>query len=268
MSTLFGYKIDPRVGKDSQGVEFDWIAKDSTYSSSLLKAMSTGDVDLSSHCTETNQLSLSACVGNATGDSIEMLNDIIGLPKVQVSRLQIYSCSRLLQDDDGDGQNDLNQDAGTHIRLAFDVLSRFGVCEESVWPYDVSKVFVVPSMKAMRQAVGHKIHSYYRIKATGSDRLDEIVSALRAGHPVVFGTLISSAFQAVIDGTPIGPPTNGVTIGGHCMIVVGYINGSFLVKNSWGKTWGAGGFCFMRPEYLSWDQTTDIWVPTLGTSFA
>ena len=38
------------------------------------------------------------------------------------------------------------------------------------------------------------------------------------------------------------------------------------VKNSWGKDWRGGGFCFMQPDYLTWNETQDLWVPTLGYS--
>jgi C1A family cysteine protease len=52
------------------------------------------------------------------------------------------------------------------------------------------------------------------------------------------------------------------------MLVVGYISGKgFIIKNSWGSSWGDGGFCIMKPEYLAWSRTQDLWVPTKGTTF-
>jgi C1A family cysteine protease len=53
------------------------------------------------------------------------------------------------------------------------------------------------------------------------------------------------------------------------MIVVGYLQGQgFIVKNSWGSDWGSNGFCVLAPEYLAWNATNDLWVPTLGTVFS
>lgn len=280
----FGYKPDPVVGVGSDGVEFDWVAKDNDFTTGLLPSLATttftlGDVDLSPFATESNQYSLGSCAGNATGDSVEVLNDIeekdraaaegrAPLPPVQVSRLFIYSMARGMMDDDGDGQGDIDKDEGTYIRLCFEVLSRFGVCDEVIWPYDEAKVYTSPSVKAMRQAVGHRIHSYYRIKDTGNpdDRLDRIVSALRARHPVVFGTLIDHDFMDR-NGSEIVSIPRGTPAGGHAMLCLGYINGRFLVKNSWGKNWRSGGFFLMSPEYMAWENTSDLWVPTLGTHF-
>jgi hypothetical protein len=279
----FGYKRDPLVGTDSDGNEFDWVEKDKDFKAELLPkltaSLSLGDVDLSGFTTETNQFGLSACAGNATGDSIEVLNDIdekekaaaegrAPNPAVQVSRLFIYSMSRSLMDDDGDGQGDIDKDEGTYIRLCFDVLSRWGVCEESIWAYDEAKVYTAPSIKAMRRATGRKIHSYYRIKDTSNadDRLDAMVSALRAKHPVVFGTLIDQAFMATNGPSIVSAPT-GPTVGGHAMLCVGFVNGHFLVKNSWGKGWRDNGFCLFTPEYMKWVNTWDLWVPTNGAVF-
>ncbi len=232
-----------------------------------------GDVDMSSHTTETNQYAAGSCVGNSTGDAVELLNSLSGAPKVQLSRLFIYTLCRNMMDDDGDGRSDINMDEGTFIRLAFDVLSKFGVCREDLpveqggWPYDLSKLHVLPSLKAMRAATGHRIHSYYRIDETGADRVAAIIAALRSQHPVVFGTPVDRAFTQLSGGGPVGPP-KGVTVGSHAMMLCGYDRAKgFLMHNSWGKDWGQDGFAYLAEEYLAWDQTGDIWVPTLGTSF-
>jgi C1A family cysteine protease len=279
MDVTFGYRPDPRVGTDADGNEFDWIEKDRDFQVELRPKLTLepGDVDMSGNTTETNQFGLSACAGNATGDGIEVLNDIAEKdlaavekrapnPTVQVSRLFIYSMARSLMDDDGDGEGDIGKDEGTYIRLCFEILSRFGVCDEKVWAYDESKVFTAPSIKALRQAVGHRIHSYYRIKELADARLDAMVAALQAKHPIVFGTQIDQAFMQRSGPGVVGPPT-GATAGGHAMLCVGYVNGNFLVKNSWGKGWRDNGFVLFTPEYMTAAITTDLWVPTLGTVF-
>jgi C1A family cysteine protease len=45
---------------------------------------------------------------------------------------------------------------------------------------------------------------------------------------------------------------------------MGFIGGNFLIKNSWGTGWGDGGYAYFDPSYITWDQTQDLWVPTLG----
>jgi hypothetical protein len=170
-------------------------------------------------------------------------------------------------DVDEDGQGDIDKDDGTYIRICFDVLAKFGICKEVLWPYDLSRKHILPSIKSMREATGHRIHAYYRITETGDDRCETVLQALRSNLPVVFGTLINEAFKGLGDDSPVGIP-DGDTIGGHAMIVVGYLAGlGFIVKNSWGQDWGDSGFWIMKPEYLGWKKTTDLWVPTSGSSF-
>lgn len=269
LTQTYGYWPDPEK-KAGQ-------APDKVFSTELsprLKSLDWGDVDLSIHTTQTHQYSSGSCVGNATADAVEILNSIEKKPLVQLSRLFVYSMCRTLMDEDKDGQNDLNRDEGTFIRLAFDVLSKFGICREDIpeseggWPFDLARLkHKSPSLKAMRQATGHRIHSYYRITESGEGRLDKILEALRAHRPVVFGTQISSDFKDLRDEGPIGPP-KGDLAGGHAMIVIGYITGKgFLVKNSWGVDWGAYGLCIMTPEYLASKHTSDLWVPTKGSEF-
>lgn len=253
---VFGLKPDPRDDRDYRFR--DKVGAVTTR---------TTDVDLSGFCTESQQLWAGSCAGNACADAVEILNAVEGRPRVELSRLFVYSLARHLMDDDGDGRNDLDRDDGTHLRLAMDVLSRFGICTEALWPYDLRKLYVSPSLRAMREAAGHRIHEYYRIASEGDDRLDEIVYALRRGNPVVFGTQVDDAFTRLRREGPVGPPTGSVR-GGHAMIFVGYVRGKgFLIKNSWGKQWGEDGFAFITEAYVKWERTRDIWVPTRGTTF-
>jgi hypothetical protein len=51
--------------------------------------------------------------------------------------------------------------------------------------------------------------------------------------------------------------------GGHAVAVVGYTNDGFIIQNSWGTTWGAGGFALL--PYEDWLlHATDVWVAQLG----
>jgi C1A family cysteine protease len=52
-------------------------------------------------------------------------------------------------------------------------------------------------------------------------------------------------------------------LGGHAVIAVGYDQSkeAFLVRNSWGDTWGIGGYCWMPEDYLANpDLCDDRWV--------
>lgn len=50
---------------------------------------------------------------------------------------------------------------------------------------------------------------------------------------------------------------------GHAIAIVGYTDEGFIIQNSWGSAWGAGGFALLPYEdYLL--HATDVWVAQLG----
>lgn len=256
----FGYLPDP---PKKPGEKPDW-----EFSANLVPKIalfSNGDPDFRMHCTDTNQYSLPSCVGNSTADAVEILSSLQGHPKVELSRLFVWTLARNMMDRDNDGQGDINLNTGTYIRLAFDVIAHFGICLEQYWPYDMTKWKFLPSLVAMRKATSRKIKGYYRITETGRDRPEAILKALRAEHPVVFGTSLPENFGAYRGGTIDTPKSYK---GDHAMVCVGYDRQrGFVIKNSWGRGWGEAGFAYFSPEYMSWDRTRDIWVPTMGHNF-
>jgi Papain family cysteine protease len=50
---------------------------------------------------------------------------------------------------------------------------------------------------------------------------------------------------------------------GHAVAIVGYTHEGFIIQNSWGPSWGAGGFALLPYEdYML--HATDVWVAQLG----
>lgn len=205
------------------------------------------------------QSSLGSCVANCVGDLLEI---VIGLEDpakvVQISRLHLYWNARSYT-------RDTDKDEGTQIANAIDSLRTLGVCRESTWPYDVSKVFAQPPLRAYQESLDNKVLEYYRVYGGQTSRADGVEAAVRANHPVTVATAVDNAFLAYRGGgDAIKPPTSWV--GFHAMIVVGVRQGKngreFLLRNSWGAGWGDDGHAWVEESYIGWDQTGDTWVVT------
>ena len=222
----------------------------------------TGDVDLRPFSSPRhNQVSTSSCVANAVVKALEIkrIMEHGHEGHIDLSRLVVYYLARELM-----FPPETNKDAGTYISLGFDVIRRFGVPPEADWPFHQDKLFTPPSWRAMRKAYLHKIDSFFKIRSTGSDRVDEVVRCLQAGNPVVFGTTVGDNWRRYRKDQVLSLPEDAT--GRHATVLVGVQNGTFLGENSWGG-WGDNGFYRMDPEVIASDDSKDFWVPVAGYEF-
>lgn len=162
------------------------------------------------------------------------------------SRLFIYWNERSME-------GDVRQDGGAAIRDGIKSIRNSGACSEQTWPYDQAHVFDVPSDQAFSEASAHKIVTGYRIDTTN---LDEMVGCLANGFPFVVGISIYSSFmnpQVAANGLVPMPMYNDSFEGGHAVCVVGYEAASqlFIVRNSWGESWGDKGHFYLPAQYLT-----------------
>jgi C1A family cysteine protease len=166
-----------------------------------------------------------------------------GLPPLSPSRLFIYWNERSMEGDTG-------QDNGAFGGDGIMSLEQFGVCDESVWPFDPEQLLNIPTSEAFLEAAENKIVERQIITT-----IEEIKTALVDKHLVPFGITLHESFESdAVAQTGIVPdpqPGEGV-IGGHEMDIVGYDDArqAFKVRNSWGALWGASGYCWISYNYV------------------
>jgi len=78
------------------------------------------------------------------------------------------------------------------------------------------------------------------VKCTGSKKLASEAAQAQAleQNTVSIGVYIGANFQSYKSGIFNGPCGSG----GHAMVLVGFTSDSWIVKNSWGGTWGEQGY--------------------------
>ena len=196
------------------------------------------------------------CVSNAVVADLEFLENVQGLPHVDLSRMFVYYNARL------EIGNELRDD-GSHISLAFGTLNRHGVCSESTWAYDPSKVFTRPSWMSYREAYAHTLSRAFRITSSGQSLHDDIITALRSQHCVVFGMEVWDGLMKCTGLLEV-PDTSKPSLGRHAMLLVGYLKKEnlYIVRNSWGEYWGDKGYCYITPKIFELGAAQDFWVGT------
>jgi C1A family cysteine protease len=208
-------------------------------------------VDLRPFCSAVeNQGNLGSCTANALVGNLEFVELKDKVPYEEKSRLFIYYNER-----DIEGTTD--QDSGAEIRDGIKTLAKDGCCSESEWDYDITQFAVQPPFQCYIDAKQHRITNYY-----GLETQDEILNCLASGYPVVVGISVYESFEsedvAKTGIVPI-PDLNEQLQGGHAVLVVGYDlqKQIYIVRNSWGDTWGDKGYFYLPFEYLN----------TLGSDF-
>jgi len=203
-----------------------------------------------------NQGEEGSCAGNASGGLFQYDLHRQGLVEFMPSRNFIYWNARNLE-------GTISDDSGCSLTDCVKVLQLSGVCDEVVWPYDVSKFNVKPSDAAFSQA----ITSRASVVAPLASSLQQIKQSLAAGNPVILGMSVFASFEGQdIAKTGMMPmPLDGEKfLGGHAVMAVGYDEPSqrLIIRNSWGREWGVDGHFCMPYEFVTPCYISDCWTIT------
>lgn len=200
-----------------------------------------------------NQGSLGSCTANAASNALRFLLRKEKIKDWQPSRLYIYWFSRFLE-------GTTNEDSGCYIRDVMTAIHTYGVCDETLLPYNVNKYKLKPSNSAVRAATPHtRDFKYLSVDTT----LLSIKQCLNAGFPIVFGMDVYESFESEhVTKTGIVPmPDTKLEqlLGGHAITMFGYDDSKkcFIVMNSWGVNWGDRGYFYLPYDYLVY--MNDLW---------
>jgi C1A family cysteine protease len=147
-------------------------------------------------------------------------------------------------------RDDRNPTKGISLEHARIALEKEGQPKEEFCPYQT--VLPTDPMKWKPTVVS----GVYRRKLTKlpSVEFDEVVRKLNTGSPVVIILTLSHSFYRPDSSGIVTSGNPGSNTGKHAVVAVGH--GSLLqeravlIRNSWGKYWGSGGYGWLTEGYL------------------
>jgi hypothetical protein len=180
-----------------------------------------------------------------------------------VSPRMLYTLARRHDEYDGENYD------GSSCRGALKGWFHNGVCLESDWPYAPDKANPARYGFADR-AVQHTLGVYYRID---TQSITDMQAAIHQHGAVFVSSYTHDGWNQVrprkkaprdhADLPAIAFDGRPSRSGGHAYALVGFNAVGFIVQNSWGADWGAGGFAVV--SYLDWlAHAMDAWVVALG----
>jgi len=149
-----------------------------------------------------------------------------------------------------------DEDSGCYLRDCWKQLQKVGTCANKYWPYDISVFDEKPSDEAYASSIW-KITTYHRLNT-----LTDVKTHLVEGLPVVIGFTVYESFENIgSDGVMPMPTAWESVLGGHAVVVVGYDDSKkwFIVRNSWGNSWGDAGYFYMPYEFVTPNDVSDMW---------
>jgi C1A family cysteine protease len=199
-----------------------------------------------------DQGSLGSCTQNAGAEAMGFLwMKVRHQPDPLFSRLFGYWFTRHLEG------NSPDDDSGCNVRDVFKAYTRWGLCLESTWPYDISKFSWMPSAEAQQEALKHQALKYFACKS-----LYAIKQSIADGYPVIFGfdcfESLESPATARTGIIPM-PGAHERSIGGHCMLADSYDDATRMISgpNSWGEGWGDHGRFQLPYDYWERNLASD-----------
>lgn len=194
-----------------------------------------------------DQGQLGSCTANAGSTAYTMY---LGLKSVIFSRLFLYYNERSLE-------KDVPEDAGAQPIDICKAVNKYGICEERIWPYDISKFAVKPSQAATDNAKKYPKPTYVRLLT-----LNEVKQHIALMQkPVMVGIDVFESFESdAADKTgiiPVPDTNKEKLLGGHEILIVGFDDnmtanghkGYLIIRNSWGTSWGDNGYGYIPYDF-------------------
>lgn len=150
----------------------------------------------------------------------------------------------------------LADEDGTTLRAAGQALPDTGHCDAHLWPYNDGLGFETEPPPAAAGTPPWTRADLTPVALANDGAEDAIEDELAAGHPVVLVLEVSDDFLSPeLDGFVPVPLLTAPAAGYHAVLIVGAWTDPthgriFLIRNSWGEYWGAGGYGLLPVEYL------------------
>ena len=235
-----GFLFQGKIYKLQNNVDEEPLAED--YEP---KQNNTKEVDLRHQFTQIkDQGNLGSCASFATLSIYEHIHKKNKNEDIDLSEYFLYYNARAKK-------NETDSDSGSSLYHNIESMTQEGVCTEELCKYRCDSCSIRPSEEAYAEANSRKIKKALNVKKD----IKDLKSALAEGYPVLISIKIFESFkpQAGFILLPSSDEKQMEKHGNHAMVICGYSDDKeiFIVRNSWGRSFGDKGYCYIPYSYIS-----------------
>ncbi len=135
---------------------------------------------------------------------------------------------------------------GTSLKAALDIARKFGVVLDSTLPFATGALYGGRAMTFYALAAQRRIASYFNLGGNPDDWRRWIAT----NGPILTRLDVDDAWYGATDNKgKLDVYKSDTARGGHAIALVGYTRSRFIVRNSWGTSWGDKGFGYASEAY-------------------
>ena len=142
------------------------------------------------------------------------------------------------------------EEAGTSLKAAMDILRKYGAVPESMLPFHIGNAMYTGNENTFyATAATRRIASYFNL----AKNLGDWRAWLAAHGPILAGLSVDATWDnATATHGKLDTFQPKTVRGGHAVCIVGYTaDQRFIIRNSWGTTWGDHGFAYASEAYIN-----------------
>jgi C1A family cysteine protease len=199
-----------------------------------------------------DQGSTGSCVGWATADALLRWHYVKSARIKQTDTLSIRFIWMASKETDefSSAPSTFIENAGTSLKSALDVARKFGVVRDGTLPFSGAKLYSGKPETFYALAAQLKIKSYFNLSFDRGGSVEAWRRWLATSGPILTRLDVDRTWDEASDNAGRLDTYQARTRrGGHAVAIVGYTPDRFIVRNSWGTSWGDKGFAHASLAY-------------------
>lgn len=135
---------------------------------------------------------------------------------------------------------------GTSLKAALNIARKYGMVLDDLCPFKDGKLYQGETDVFYSIAAQRRVSAYYNL----TRNQDNWRMWLAGRGPILSRLEVDKTwYDCTASHGNLDAYDAAHTYGGHAIAIVGYTPDRFIVRNSWGTSWGDGGFAYASPDY-------------------